>query len=501
MGAIVTELGQSEKGLDLMIAMVSGDQLTIRNLILGLYQLQDGTNAQERLDFLEPVIGLFHLQMNVLGVLIQNFWGPMLQRYSVLFKETKVNAPTAAKKDFRATNFFINDVLDGTILAAVASHPDVDVASGEELKAYIGKYAELKLANAKASIQKESQTKKTRATQQKPSKSAASKKPIDIEVKPAFNLEKTIELILRPVFDISQVQRMRYNDDDSKIPAKGEPINTPVAESISMEIEEEHTESDSEPEAGAGNDEQQFAPRGMHGLRTDRRARVEEEDEYAKAREQVETFVEEGDSAETGRNQANWRSRDLIFENNVLFLRDALVYREYEDAVSSGDTGRIERVLKYWTVMYQGTQLANYPQEMIHLMACLLKVWGEDLRNLWLDNCLVNMMGRKGAYLPLDLFCEYVVRELKKRKNPTSNLISGAYWERTLARQIMVMLASRQGIYHGTRIKPGAIGQRTAKMDSSSHAIIVCSDILNAGGFKYKENGRCVPSENCAVQG
>lgn len=83
--------------------------------------------------------------------------------------------------------------------------------------------------------------------------------------------------------------------------------------------------------------------------------------------------------------------------------------------------------------MYQGTGLKNYPQEMIHLVACLLKIWGADLREMWLNNCLVNMVGRKGAFLPLDLFCEYVIRELKKRKNPTSNLLSSDYWSQTIA--------------------------------------------------------------------
>lgn len=56
--AMIQELDQSADGLEFMIAMVSGDWLTVRNIILGLYQLQDSHDIKERLDFLEPVIGM-----------------------------------------------------------------------------------------------------------------------------------------------------------------------------------------------------------------------------------------------------------------------------------------------------------------------------------------------------------------------------------------------------------------------------------------------------------
>lgn len=155
----------------------------------------------------------------------------------------------------------------------------------------------------------------------------------------------------------------------------------------------------------------------------------------------------------------------------MLFARDGLVYREYEDAIRAGDTGRIEKVIRYWALLYQGTNLSNYPQEMIHLVACLLKIWGEDIRDMWLDNCLVNMVGRTGAWLPLDLFCEYVIRELKARRNPASNHLGGNFWEKVLARQIMTMLTSKQQMYRETNATTG--GTRTTHQDTEPNVRMV----------------------------
>ncbi|RPA71413.1 hypothetical protein BJ508DRAFT_336047 [Ascobolus immersus RN42] len=446
---IVEELDQSDKGLDLMIGLVCGDQLTVRNTVLGLYQLQDGETADERMDWIEPVIGLFHLQMNVLGVVMSNYWEPFLSRYATMFKNHRAKPDC---KDFRANTYFFNDVLDGMVFSAFASHEDVQVSSFEDLKKYLEKLAK----------------------------------------------KKSLKGIARDLFDIQNIQECRYNQNDKPIPARGEAM---------VSGSSKHTVSDDESGGEGSGDEsdpktttapaqaaqdapsippEEFEPESLNRVRQARkRATVEDDTERPDLPAPIEgRGVAEDETAEM--DDTPWVSRDITFENNFLFLKDALVYREYEDAVHCGDTGRIEKVLRYWTVMYQGTKLANYPKEMIHLVACLLKIWGADLRAMWLDNCLVNMVGRKGANLPLDLFCEYVLRELKKRKNPTSNLYSGYYWSRTIARQIMVMLASRQGMYRATNASVG--NQRTVGMNSKSQSLMVCRSVLEEKGMRPAQN-------------
>lgn len=43
---------------------------------------------------------------------------------------------------------------------------------------------------------------------------------------------------------------------------------------------------------------------------------------------------------------------DMVFENAILFLRDALLSREFSDAVKCGDSGQVVLVLKVWALSF-----------------------------------------------------------------------------------------------------------------------------------------------------
>ena len=52
----------------------------------------------------------------------------------------------------------------------------------------------------------------------------------------------------------------------------------------------------------------------------------------------------------------------MVFENAVLFLRDALISREFSDAVKVGDSGRVVLVLKTWALSFRGNcHELNFP--------------------------------------------------------------------------------------------------------------------------------------------
>jgi hypothetical protein len=57
---------------------------------------------------------------------------------------------------------------------------------------------------------------------------------------------------------------------------------------------------------------------------------------------------------------------DMIFENAVLFLRDALISREFTDPAKCGDC--IVLVLKIWALSFRGSGCTKYAHEMLHLI-------------------------------------------------------------------------------------------------------------------------------------
>jgi len=71
---------------------------------------------------------------------------------------------------------------------------------------------------------------------------------------------------------------------------------------------------------------------------------------------------------------------DMVFENAVLFMRDALISREMTDAIKAGDSGRVVLVLKIWALSFRGNGRTKYAHEMLHLIHNLTNVWSKELQ-------------------------------------------------------------------------------------------------------------------------
>ena len=89
---------------------------------------------------------------------------------------------------------------------------------------------------------------------------------------------------------------------------------------------------------------------------------------------------QERSRAEQSSKDANVAAGDVVFENAVLFLRDALISREFSDAVKAGDSGRVLLVLKMWALSFRGNGRSKYAHEMLHLIHNFTKVWSKGIR-------------------------------------------------------------------------------------------------------------------------
>ena len=307
--AFMDELGIPLNSMADKVALVKGDWLTIRNINSSLFLRQDAVNQEETFDFLEPVMGLFHLQMNVLRLMISNYWGRVdakdIASIHHFVRMVGNNRVKKTGKDFRACLNFINDLLDGHVLALLFSAADVETS--EQF--------------AKA-------------------------------LEKGLGWPDMLDTLSGDIYS-SKVSGWRQGADGTKV-------------------------------------------------------------EVVK--------------------------RDIPLENALLFLRDMLVFRDYEDAVKCGDTGRVAKCIEYWCVLFQGTALKNYASEMVHLTACIKHIWDKPLRDLWMENCLVNPSGNPGGWMPDDMFGEYVVRENKKRIRPSSNALSGDFNREVHALQVGLLI-------------------------------------------------------------
>ncbi|KAJ6564025.1 hypothetical protein B0H19DRAFT_1067626 [Mycena capillaripes] len=153
------------------------------------------------------------------------------------------------------------------------------------------------------------------------------------------------------------------------------------------------------------------------------------------------------------------RKGDMVFENAVLFLRDALLTREFADAIKSGDSGRVVIVLRLWAFSYRGSGRTKYAREMLHVLHNLICVWTKELRSIILQNWLANPQGRRNAFVEIDLVQEHLNFWIKKIYKADG---AGHSWDwlalvspcvdilRQLATRMNVELGTQQGSKHAT---------------------------------------------------
>ncbi|KAJ7859515.1 hypothetical protein B0H14DRAFT_3446641 [Mycena olivaceomarginata] len=148
---------------------------------------------------------------------------------------------------------------------------------------------------------------------------------------------------------------------------------------------------------------------------------------------------------------------DQIFENASLLLRDALISREFTDSIKAGDSGRIFLVLKLLALSFRGNGRSKYAHEMMHLIHNLTHVWPEPIRNIVLNNWLVNPTGNPFSWVEVDLMQEHMNFWIKTIYQAHG---SAASWEwlgmvapcvtalRHLSTSIINILGSDQGTKH-----------------------------------------------------
>jgi len=147
---------------------------------------------------------------------------------------------------------------------------------------------------------------------------------------------------------------------------------------------------------------------------------------------------------------------DMVFENACLFLRDALVLRELCDAIKAGDSGRLIIVLKVLALSYRGSGRTKYAQESLYLIHNLVHLWPKPLRNIIVNNWLVNTTGKPNHWYPVDLLQEHNIFWTKTIYNVQG---SGASWDWlemispciTVLRQLVTSMNHALGSKQGTK--------------------------------------------------
>ena len=103
----------------------------------------------------------------------------------------------------------------------------------------------------------------------------------------------------------------------------------------------------------------------------------------------------------------------------------------------NGDSGMVIDCLSYFTVWFQATKKYNYAFETIHLTACIKQLWSPEMRQYWMENCLVNPSGKREGWMACDYLGEYIVREVKAMMHHNVNEANSKFLRLTLSPLIL----------------------------------------------------------------
>lgn len=94
------------------------------------------------------------------------------------------------------------------------------------------------------------------------------------------------------------------------------------------------------------------------------------------------------------------------FAHTCYFIRDALVFCVFEQAVSHADAGRVIRVLKYWALAFRGAGQHNYARECVEVLVKWKYELPPALRAALEKSWFVNRWGKIGRWIASDLYLE-----------------------------------------------------------------------------------------------
>ncbi|KAI0038105.1 hypothetical protein FA95DRAFT_1506067, partial [Auriscalpium vulgare] len=97
---------------------------------------------------------------------------------------------------------------------------------------------------------------------------------------------------------------------------------------------------------------------------------------------------------------------DDYLAHSIYFIRDALIFCEFERGVSEADAGPVLRVIKFWTFAFRGAGLHNYARESAEVILRWKYELDQHTRDALEQAWFVNRWGLSGRWIPADLYLE-----------------------------------------------------------------------------------------------
>ncbi|KAK7684253.1 hypothetical protein QCA50_012577 [Cerrena zonata] len=143
---------------------------------------------------------------------------------------------------------------------------------------------------------------------------------------------------------------------------------------------------------------------------------------------------------------------DWALANSILLMRDGLLFLEACSAVASGDIGRVWEVLKILT--FAGAGNSNYTSYLLEMFCKIHYELPKSTRDALFNNWLVNLAGKPGHFLPLDLMQEHFNPWLEELAQHKGKEFDDEWYREVLSMHVYDFLRLKEEMENIVEIKP-----------------------------------------------
>ena len=97
-------------------------------------------------------------------------------------------------------------------------------------------------------------------------------------------------------------------------------------------------------------------------------------------------------------------------------------------------------------MIYQSLSNTKYVTEIMHIVTCFKKLWKSNLKQAWLDYCLINPSKRADKFMANDRFGKKIILLNKKMICPSVNVLSDEFLRETVIMNMIFFWKCQEAI-------------------------------------------------------
>lgn len=140
------------------------------------------------------------------------------------------------------------------------------------------------------------------------------------------------------------------------------------------------------------------------------------------------------------------QERDLVYENYLLFLQQAIGVRDLHWNIRNGHSGGFWRNIEMLAIWFNGCGKHLYGKALIDLMIDRKARWKPAMEYIWQNNIFLNLSGKPGKWQGVDKVNEFVVRKLKDQHNPRGNWQSKEFFLNAVSKNVFLFDAVKKSV-------------------------------------------------------